>query len=363
MKKKIYFTISAIIQILFSIYVILNAKELSEMILESVEASYGMFPVDFQERIYSMYESAGFWLLVIPSALIIIFNIFTIKFAYDGTILKHKGSLIVFAVFGLLFGDVAFCILLSLINLIVLLASKRKNPEDFPEKRELPTVEEIEPSKFEKIAGIVLLVFYALYIVTAFINIENLPTFWLIVIQIVFYAGLFITAILAFKDRLKRDFKLLKENYKAYLSFIAPRLCLTAVMFVIANLICIFITESATSVNQSIVESMPLWFLFPMTIIWAPVVEELVFRGTFRRYLKNKTLFIIVSGILFGSIHAISEASLFTAVIVAIPYMILGGSFAYMNSKTNNVTTSMISHALWNAVAVSLSSLAMFVVL
>lgn len=360
MKKKIYFILSAIIQIIIAFYVIINANAIGQQFVESAHELYATMPADFQERIINMYTSNGFALLAIPSVLSIIFNIIVIYVSINNTILRNKGKLIVFSVFGLLFGEMTISILLSLVNLIVLLCLKRKNPEDFPVKKEIPKPEEYIPTKLEKICGILLAIVYFLSVAIGFVNLKSLPNNALLIIAIVFPLTLFILAILAFKNRLKRDFMLLKNNFIAYANYVLPKLALVYVGFVVVNLACIIITKNATSVNQSTIQTLPIGLMALLAITWAPIVEEALFRGVLKRYISNRIAFIIASAIIFGLIHSILESDVFNVIFQALPYAVLGGGFAYIYSKTDNVTTNISCHMIWNVIATLLSSLAMF---
>ena len=118
-----------------------------------------------------------------------------------------------------------------------------------------------------------------------------------------------------------------------------------------------FISKQSTSVNQSTLESLPKWFVIPAAIIWAPIVEELVFRGVLRRFIKKDALFIIISALLFGLMHTIDEQSLLNVIIWTIPYSVLGGFLAYIYDKTNNICTNILLHSFINIIALSMSYL------
>ena len=96
---------------------------------------------------------------------------------------------------------------------------------------------------------------------------------------------------------------------------------------------------------------MPRWFIVPAAIIWAPIVEELIFRGSLRRFIKNNKIFIVISAVVFGLLHTIVEATLTNVLFMAIPYMVIGGFFAYLYAKTENICTNIFSHAFFNTIA------------
>lgn len=98
---------------------------------------------------------------------------------------------------------------------------------------------------------------------------------------------------------------------------------------------------------------LPIYMAFS-TVLYAPFVEEIVFRQTLRDLFKNNTLFIICAGLLFGGIHIMDFYTSYYDLLFVMPYGALGVCFAYIYSKTNNLTISMILHAVHNGLLVLL---------
>ena len=111
------------------------------------------------------------------------------------------------------------------------------------------------------------------------------------------------------------------------------------------------ISKNAVSVNQETLESLPLYYTLPAAIIYAPIVEEIIFRGVIRRFIKNNILFIIISALVFGVLHTIGESSILNIFVMALPYSVLGAYLAYVYTKTNNIFTSITSHAIINSIS------------
>ena len=133
-------------------------------------------------------------------------------------------------------------------------------------------------------------------------------------------------------------------------------------IYFVGCFIAVLASQNVTSVNQSMLEEMPIWFTFILGVFWAPIVEELLFRGVIRRFIKNNTVFILTSGIIFGVLHTILESNITDVVFLAIPYTILGSFFAYIYAKTDNLTNNILLHAFHNAVAVLLSCVLAFII-
>ena len=85
------------------------------------------------------------------------------------------------------------------------------------------------------------------------------------------------------------------------------------------------------------------------TSILAPFVEESIFRLGLRSVIKEKYLFIAISGLVFGFMHIFpTELPLYVALIQSIVYVAMGICLAYMYTETDNIWITIIIHALNN---------------
>ena len=136
-------------------------------------------------------------------------------------------------------------------------------------------------------------------------------------------------------------------------------LVFSALLGALAN----FLSQQTSSENQQSVDTLlknvPLLATFS-AVIFAPIVEELIFRGIFYRCLRPRldaTSAMMLSGLLFGLAH-ISQALLqgnFAELAYVIVYGFLGILFAGMYEYRQNIYGSMIMHALYNGIAILLS--------
>lgn len=123
-----------------------------------------------------------------------------------------------------------------------------------------------------------------------------------------------IIAIIFYRKDLKEDFKKIIKDKEEIPSFFATVIAayVGVVMIelfcgIIVNMITTFFhiaTEEAK--NQSLVESIIHVSPFMMAIsaiIFAPLQEELIFRCGIKNTIKNKGVFIAVSGLFFGLLH------------------------------------------------------------
>ncbi len=350
MKKKVYFIISAIIQIIIALYIIVLADTIVQNEIQAFQELYETMPIDMIKSMIENIERNGANSIRICSSICIAINVGVIITAIKNNILRNKGLLITGSIICLLFAGNQIVEILAIVNIIVLIALKRKNPEDFPIKKEIPKLEEIAITKKEIFIGIALvLIYFSQFIWGSYIIKSNILR-WSIII--IFYLSVLVLSILFWNKSIKRDLKVLKENFGTYIRFILPRFGLMYIAYFVVTIFTIIITKNIGSVNQQNLESLPSWYVIPLAIIYAPIVEETIFRGLIHKLIKNDTIFIIVSGISFGLLHTISsEVTLLNVIFKALPYSVLGGFLAYIYSKTENISTNMFCHAGINLIA------------
>ena len=120
----------------------------------------------------------------------------------------------------------------------------------------------------------------------------------------------------------------------------------------ISNILIMTIFKSGGANNEQAVQNMiniaPLLMIIDAGII-APIIEEILFRKTFKNVIKSKLTFILIAGIFFGYLHVASATTL-SQFIYIIPYSSLGISLAMMYAKTDTVFTSICMHALHNTI-------------
>ena len=140
-------------------------------------------------------------------------------------------------------------------------------------------------------------------------------------------------------------FKTIFKYIPIYLLGILLMIGLNTIIYKITNTT---ISGNEESIRKSI-KLFPIYMCFS-TVIYAPLVEEIIFRKTFKNIIKNGTIFILVSGIVFGLIHISYSDNMFNELLITVPYMIMGFDFAYIYHKSNNIFTTITIHSLHNLV-------------
>lgn len=161
-----------------------------------------------------------------------------------------------------------------------------------------------------------------------------------------------IIIIFMYRSELKIDLKDFKSNYKDYLSKYIGLYLLGVLLMGISNVFLQQITHLEMSGNEesirSLISRIPLFMAFS-SVIYAPFIEEMIFRKTIKNVIKNKYLFIIISGVVFGVVHITNYKNL-SEILMSIPYIIMGIDFAYIYHKTNNIFTTMTFHLCHNLI-------------
>lgn len=158
--------------------------------------------------------------------------------------------------------------------------------------------------------------------------------------------------------QLKEDFKKTKKNFYEFFETSFKYWFVGLMLMMASNIFINLVFPNAVSGNedavQELITSQPYLMLITAGII-GPIIEELVFRTSFRDVFKNKYLFIITSGLIFGLLHVVFAATSPLDYIYALPYCFLGLSFAYMVDKTDNNLSSIMMHMIHNTTLVILS--------
>lgn len=354
-KKKIFFIISSIIIILSSIYTIIFSHKIVEEQLEALNLLLEVFPKDMISRMATLYEKGGPIFFTVSSAISLISSIVILMFSIKNKLDTKRSIFISCYVAIFLTGANTVITILAIIGFIICLTIKENKEEKI--KKEIPKLEKLNLSVKDITLAILLLFIYFSQLFWSPMLPQELTNNQRLIISASFDFILAIICFFVFYKRLKRDFKALKDNFKVYLGYILPRLGIMYIIFVVASLLSMLITKEAVSQNQATLEALPLYYTMPLAIIWAPFVEEILFRGCFRRFFKNNIVFIIISGLVFGLLHTVNEANIVLALIHALPYSVLGGFFAYIYTKTDNISSNMLCHFFQNTIAMILSLL------
>ncbi len=136
-------------------------------------------------------------------------------------------------------------------------------------------------------------------------------------------------------------------------------------LMIVSNIFVLLISPGNSANNQEIINEMvgqlPFYMIFSAVVV-APIVEEIIFRLSFRKIFNNDAFFIFISGLIFGSFHVVGSLDSFIDLIFIVPYSIPGFVFAYTLVKSKNIFVPTMLHFIHNSFTMILTLLvAMFI--
>lgn len=190
---------------------------------------------------------------------------------------------------------------------------------------------------------------YSFILILFNINFNNLNITQKTICNLSFEFVLILLIGFIYRKKIIADLKNIKKCH--FSNYIKYWICALGLML-ISNIIINMFTSIDTSTNQeeivNIFSKAPI-YTFILTVFFAPILEELVFRLSFRKMFKTDTLFIIISGIFFGFMH-VTSPSCFAELLYIIPYSIPGIIFAYVLAKTDNILIPIGLHFIHNSI-------------
>lgn len=196
------------------------------------------------------------------------------------------------------------------------------------------------------ILGIYIVPIFVSGMASKFIHNDNVLD---IVSDVLFILILF----LIYEKDLVREFKTFIKNFKKNISTTFKYYICGVMLMAVFNLL--INTNTGVSQNEGAVREMlftnPGLMLISISIL-APICEELVFRKSIRPLIKNKWLYAICCGLLFGLAHLminfVTGTFVLKDLLYLLPYGSLGGCFAIMDYESDSVFSSIMMHAFHN---------------
>ena len=177
---------------------------------------------------------------------------------------------------------------------------------------------------------------------------------------LIIYLLVIIMILLSYFKELKSQFKIFIKNFKVYFPFIIKRYLFMILIMVLVAIPIFFINNGDQAGNQKTINEMmkkaPL-FVFLLSTLYAPFAEEGIFRLSLHKIFKNKYVFIIISGLLFGLLHVVGKASNINEFLYVLQYSALGMCLAKAYYDSKNIYVSMSMHFIQNLLAAILSFL------
>jgi len=192
------------------------------------------------------------------------------------------------------------------------------------------------------------------------INYNNLSTPLKSTCLIIYQILMTLVIVYIYNKIIITDFKIFIKNNIKYFKEYIKYWFLMLILMISSNLIVTLFTSTDVANNQeTIIETLKVApvYTFIITVFVAPILEELVFRLSFRKIFNNNILFILLSGLVFGSMHVIGTCEHLIDLLFIIPYSIPGFIFAYVYTKSKNICVPISLHFIHNGIMMSLQIL------
>lgn len=195
------------------------------------------------------------------------------------------------------------------------------------------------------------------------INYSLLDMFSKILYSLCYEAIFILIIIYIYRKELIPNFKKYIKNFKNYFKNYFKYWGMAFGMMLLSNILIVTLFPNSTATNQEIVNATfnqaPIYMIIS-AVIFAPILEELIFRFSIRKMFNSDKLFIIVSGLIFGSLHVIGSFETFQDLLYIIPYSIPGFVFAYTLVKSKNIFVPISLHFFHNGIMMFIQTILMF---
>lgn len=207
-----------------------------------------------------------------------------------------------------------------------------------------------------------LLVICSYFLLTVILQIPFIFLYQLKIINeellyILVYLSLTIVFILYYKKDMINNLKDFKKNYKEILKVTFNYWLKGVFIMITSSIIISYLSIPSNTTNQesniTMLKTIPIAEVL-MAVVFAPIIEELVFRRSLKDFTKNKHLYAFTSGLIFASIHLISSINSINELVMLvhlIPYSAVGIAFGYAYKKTDNIYGTIILHSIHNAIS------------
>ena len=190
---------------------------------------------------------------------------------------------------------------------------------------------------------------YILSAVNSFFNLSDLITLYIsFSVNFVF---LFIVLYI-YRNLINESFGKLKkgkkENLVLSIKIFLVGLAIYTILSILLGALNIPISNNQVSMKE-IMKKIPIIFVLN-TLFYYPIIEELVFKLSFKDILKNKWSFIIITGIFNALFQIVFSFGNITDLLYLLPYSIFFSTLSYIYYKTNNIIYPIFLRICYNLI-------------
>lgn len=170
-----------------------------------------------------------------------------------------------------------------------------------------------------------------------------------------FSANFVLISIVAFiyRESIKDNLKKFKNDWKRNVKKIALIFVLACAIFYVMKILIVLlfpdvVFEDATSLAKEFSKFPAL--LVISTLFYYPVIEELVFKRTFKELISNKWFFIIVTALLNASFQVLLSASNALSLVTILPNFMFYAALSYIYYETDNLLVAISVRVFYNLI-------------
>lgn len=169
------------------------------------------------------------------------------------------------------------------------------------------------------------------------------------------YAGILAVFIFIYRQDFKKYWStFIKEKAKSIRNIIIYLLLSLGIMLVCSALV-LAVFPSIEYANDDIIKeylASTMWFMVFSVVFYTPIIEEIVFRKTFKDIINNKWFYAIFSALVFAFYHVGYNYIGLESILGMIPYFGLGIVLAFSYIKSKNIYIPIFVHILYDAFVV-----------
>jgi len=175
---------------------------------------------------------------------------------------------------------------------------------------------------------------------------------WQIIYNVASNVILMVILIMIYRNNFIKFIKEFKEKYRQYLLIISKYLVLSIIITIIINVTKTHLLNIEEVAENDVIlgtyfKQLPLLMFF-MTIIYYPIVEEIVFNHTIKELIKNKWLYIFVSALFFWYFNIAFVGISYVSIVSSFYYFILAFIRASAYYKTDNLLVPIGIKMIYN---------------
>ncbi len=190
-----------------------------------------------------------------------------------------------------------------------------------------------------------ILIYYSMFVYSNVFNGAVLE-----VINISVFVLLFILSIYYNKSNINKGIKSLRNDIKKHYKRIIIYSIVTLITYSIVSIILGYFLENVIT-EETVADSNVIRVVINL-LIWAPLTEELIFRCSLKKDVKNNTIFMLISPLLFAGVHVLGNGLNLITVISSIPYIVIGIYLSLLYIKIDNIIINILMHLLINVIGV-----------